>query len=244
MASGVFDTCPLHLLAECMRDGKWLDVRTEEGVLQRVRIVEIVVRVRGEDVQFQQAYFDGSGQYRKHTFPIDSDCIWKVVPTNYSLEQVKPHGITFLKPASPTSAPDALPSLIIDTVGSYFGVPREDFIGEVACRNWKRLPERYVSMIVTYEMTDRSPLDIAKLHGYKSLTPCMSALQEVKCIQARTWEDKRQMFKSVREVAHVVDRLHGGMRFRRTAGWTYQYKPLLESPRADTTVMTTTPVQA
>lgn len=181
---------PLYVLGAYMRDGTWLDIRTEDGPAYRVRIVEIVVRVQSEDVRFMQEWLehlDDEGAEVKrvrHYINVDSDTIWKVEPSRYHIDEVQPHGFKIETPKLPQN--EERMHVVLTTVIKT-ALTLNDLKLEELRQAYDRqtLPVRKAVMIVTYEMSDLSPPQICEALGYKSQMPLQTARWDVSNSRAR-----------------------------------------------------------
>lgn len=178
----VLEPTPLFQLAEWMRDGKWLDMRVDVddvGVLQRVKIVEILVRMEDEQIYVHQEWLDRDDH--KHTTTIiieDAEAIWDCGPTQVSLLDVKPlrSQPEPPQPRRPVEEDelDAVTKHITDAVLAAcklaFGVdPLDPW-------TWKVSHHRHQCIIVMYETTNLTASAICrKVFDYASPTPFVSA---------------------------------------------------------------------
>lgn len=180
---------PLYTLANYMRKGAWLDIRTDEGPINRVRITEIVVRTLGEDVRFRQEWVEHLDSERKdpkrvrHEIVVDSDAIWKVEPTRYHIDEVEPHGVQIEWIPQPSQSPDLMQRILeaaMQTTMRMYDLSLAQ-LRHTAMR--EHLTARYACMLVVFEMSDLSETQITEALGYKSPTPLHSARSEVVWVQ-------------------------------------------------------------
>lgn len=213
----------LRELAEHMRDGHWLDIRHDQELIQRVRILQIVVRLETEDIVLRQEWLDEDAAdedyYHRQLITIDSDGIWKVRPSTVHPSEVKPHGTL---PPPPEAQSDELQervaSVVLDAAAKHYGIARDALVQES-----HYLPARQVTMLVVYEMTDLSPHDIATRHfEYKSQTPLISARDKI------GWARDAHVTKAnVVKLSGRVDGMLAPLRARRTKPFPRDYKRLL-----------------
>jgi hypothetical protein len=176
---------PLWALAAYMRDGTWLDIRTEDGPAYRVRIVEIIVRVQSEDIRFMQEWLehlDDEGHEVKrvrHYINVDSDTIWKVEPSRYHIDQVEPYGLKITMPKALPQDESQMQKVLTTVIKT--ALTLDDLKLEELRQAYDRhtLPTRKAVMIVAYEMSDLSPPQICQALGYKSQMPHQTARQDV-----------------------------------------------------------------
>lgn len=219
---------PLYVLAAYMRDGTWLDIRTEDGPAYRVRIIEIVVRVRGEDVRFTQEWLENLDDERKevkrcrHTLDIDSESIWKIEPSQYHLDEVQPYGLKIELPPLPKQSPEQM-QLVLETVLKT-SLRWHDLTLEQLRQNTNRthLQQRYVTMLVVLEMSDLSSNQICEAMGYRSPTPMISAVQD-----RRNGRWKAALEKSVYSLGGLCD-TQLSFTARRTLPFPLNYSPILD----------------
>jgi hypothetical protein len=204
---GAFDPCPLQVLARHMLDGRWVDVRTDEGLICRVRITEIVVRAQGEDIRLRQEWLDGPDdkvRRIRQEIVVDADAIWKVLPTNYHIEQVQPWKTK--KTGGPRSpVPDetaqTIVTQVIETALFLYQTTKKDLIEE-----GNASPRRYVAMLVIFEMTDISVFDICTKHfGYHSPTPMVSAQYRLRSGLEGHRNETFVTPENIRRLADLVD---------------------------------------
>lgn len=216
------EPCPLWKLAEYMRDGTWLDVRTDETLITRVRIVEMIVRVRGEDIVLRQEWFDAEQEWRKQQFVVDADTIWKVLPTNYKLEVVEPHGVQLPPGEMTEDQATHILDLIVKAALFMFSLTPEEFSSKTAVNKWANIDARYACMAVSWELTELGENEITHRCGYKSPMPLHSARQS---IFIKPFDDARR--DSAQRLARlVVNQRHHTYR-RRAEWWPPNYHRLL-----------------
>lgn len=225
---GFLDPCPLTTLAEALRDGTWLDVRTDEHTIMRVRIIEIVVRTQGEDVVFRQEWLDSEQEFQKAQFAIDSDAIWRIVKSSYKVDEVMPYEYA---PSAHVAkrVSNGEERRIIDAVNSsacyLFQEDPKEFVSNYGGKGtWNLVNHRHVAIIVIYEMTNMSPTAICtKAYGYKSQGPWLTAAWKAKVGPGR---DSKAFCDSVRRLGELVDSKLCE-RFRRSDRFGHDYQPVL-----------------
>jgi hypothetical protein len=222
-----FGAVSLQELARHMRDGRWLDVRTDEGPIYRVRIVEMVVRVQSEDIVFRQEYLDGSGKFAVQQFPVESDAIWKTMTTKVRIEDVQPYGITVVAPEDGEDGgghvvpiTDGQQQRLLETVLKGALYLNNLTLGELRHNPERQhLVPRYVAMLVLYEMSNLAHGQITEALGYASITPLLEAMKE----RSR---DKSPLPDGVRRLGDLVDNQLAPVRYR-SAKLSPSYKPVL-----------------
>lgn len=178
----VFEACSLTLLAEHLRDKRWVDLRVDapiarDRLVMRVRIVEIRVLVEREDIIVRQEWLEKDEFYHEvHKF--DGDAIWRAVPTNYHIEQVKPYGrTTVAQTGQPAPMSEATKGRIFATTCRLLeketGLPFDTIAKATSV--YRGCEARHIALIVLYELTDDDPLTLCKRFGYASQTPFLSA---------------------------------------------------------------------
>lgn len=234
---GFFDPCPLHVLAEAMRDGKWLDMRTEDGVIQRVRIVEIIVRTQGDDVVLRQEWLTGRDrdEFYKQQFAIDAESIWKIAPTNYRIAAVRPYG----SPDGERPAVKGQPAtereteIIVDTV-----VKGGIFLFQIAAKDWNAatrggkgdwhvINKRHATVLVLFEMTDLDPSECCKRMGWKSQQPLITAKWKATPQKHRDPQEAKDFQGDVRSLGKLVDDQLAPHKYRRQGFYGRDYTPVL-----------------
>lgn len=169
-----FDPAPLAQLAAHMRDGTWLDVRTDDGLLQRVRITEIRVYVHGEDIIFRQEWFTPEDDFRHRQVPVESEAIWRVNPSRTELRDVKlPPGCE-----SRPGDPEDVCRVALLVVGGEMGISADVLCGgEFRGRQLQSVVDaRHCCLLILHQMTDEGPVETAQRLGYKSQQPLLTAL--------------------------------------------------------------------
>lgn len=219
------DPCPLRVLAEHMRDGTWLDVRTEDGLLERVRITEIRVRVQGEDVIVRQDWLHEE-DYRRAEHALDSDVIWRVNPTTRKIADVTPFGgvTRTVQAGEPAAVIGAIVGTVVFTAG---GKAEELTSPRVGKEPWELTNARHQGIYLAFEMTDLSGHDICTGYfGYKSQGPFLLARDKARhSLDAQTGYYVRptatspnDWVKQLRRLAGVVDQ-QLGFKSRRAQWW-------------------------
>lgn len=196
---------PLHVLAAYMRDGTWLDIRTEDGPVHRVRIIGIVVRVRGDDVRFRQEWLEHLDDERKevkrcsHVLDIDSEAIWKIEPTHYHVDEVEPYGLKIELPPMPLQTDEMQKEVLVTVLRATVTTFNVSMNELRSVRDWESIDARYTGMLVVFEMTNLSATQIAEAFGYKSQTPLLSACHDLKHNRRKGLRD------SMKRIARVVE---------------------------------------
>lgn len=213
---GFLDPCPLDVLAEAMRDGMWLDVRTDDTTIMRVRIMEIIVRTKGEDIVFRQEWLNRAEEFEKRQFAIDSDAIWRVVKSQYKIEDVKPYGVTedgewsdaqkSLYGALDSNVTNKIVATVVHAALVLFDHKPENFFAGARGTESNMVTHRHATIIVLYEMTNLSPhyicTDVMK---YDSVQPFVTARDKM-TVTNYAQSDARRM-KHITTFRETVTRL-------------------------------------
>lgn len=225
--AGAMDPCPLYVLGRYMQEGTWLDVRTGDGVIQRVRVLEIVVRVKTEEVRFRQEWLVDEEDFYKQEIVLDSEDIWRVTETNYHIMEVQPYGLA--KRATPVGVnsgeteTSAFAQLVVETV-----VKAAQFLYQInytdlmESNDWVILNRRHACLLVVYEMTDLSPRTICVSHfKYRSQQPLLTARDKVRPGTGTDFE------ADVRRLGKLCDQQLLPDKHRRSVPYPRDYTPVL-----------------
>lgn len=168
--AGVFEPVSLAVLAEHLRDGTWLDLRTEDGLVQRVRVTEIIVSVDHDDVRLFQQWFDDDYSFNKRSFAIDAEAIRRVQPTACQrVSEVVPWVADMRDDTTPVifnaETEQELLQCVLASALFMFDVKLNELratreIGPT------EVTQRYACLIVLYEMSNLHPKDICEALGY------------------------------------------------------------------------------
>lgn len=215
---GFFDPCPLATLAEYMRDGKWLDMQTESGKLQRVRVTEIRVRTQGEDVMLRQEWLTAEGVFRHRELAIDSDCIWRATPVTRNIGDVE-------GPRELAGDAEHVFGVIVNVLIADTGFTTGQLTsgGKQGRLDAKIVNARHSGLVMQYEMTDDDPLKVCERFGYMSPQALNTGLQKM---DNRGGHDHLEAFKrdTKRRAREVWKQL--GFPSRRQASMGYR-EPVL-----------------
>lgn len=217
----------LALLAHHMQTGRWLDIRCDNELIQRVRIIEIVVRVQGEDIVVRQEWLDEQAErdedyYRKHTFVIDSDAIWRVRPSELHPSDVRPYGIDVPREPQDEGLQQRILVTVLNTARGIWKLGMEELS---AVTEWKWIPHRYACMVVLYEVSDLDERQITQAFGYKSVQPFVSARDMVRRPYSDECRSRQQM---ARQLGRHVDECFPPPPPRTSRTFPTDYKPLLK----------------
>jgi hypothetical protein len=241
-----YDSAPLHVLAEYMRDRVWLDVMTGEGLLKRVRIVQIIVGRRAEQVVFKQQWLEGGGnviELCKQRIVVDGCSIWQVGVTQYTVDEIAPWGAAKLEVVDVGEQfDDVMRQLVVEAVlectEEIFKVKRDKLLQTSG--DWRECHHRHQAILVIYEMTDYRPADLCKnVFGYASQGPWLTA--RGKCQKPQNYHtaygqeyyqrrlaQAEGMVKAVRQIGKAADRrLNARYRRPESCPFPQDYKPVL-----------------
>lgn len=218
------EPAPLHVLAEHLRDGTWLDLRTAEGPIYRVRIMEIVVRMADEALVCAQEWYDELRERRtRRKLVLTAEDVWRVQPTTLTVFEVKPYGEQ--TPPKPrelgTGTLDVLKEAIATAAADLVDTSSAAVMADT--KGGRRFTQvRYVAMLVMYEMTDLSIPKITDYYGYGSPTPFYSAQSALKYDH-----NKFVCAENMRKVASKVDKATAPSRFRTDRPFPQDYNRAL-----------------
>jgi len=231
------DCVPLHVLAEYMRDGTWLDVMTGEGFLQRVRIVQVIVGRRREQIAFRQQWLEGNQHDTwlcKQRIVVDAWSIWQIGPTRFSVDEVQQWGESPRAAEPEKKAPielgDELSQMVAEGVIQAavlrYNTTVED-LKDIAYQ--RQTSQRYVAMLVMFEMTDLTPVQITAQFGYRSQMPLVCARDRLRWYQRDPSGHQNEHVRpqSMRELAKITDKLFRPERYRTSRNFPRDYKPVL-----------------
>ncbi len=222
--AGIFEPVPLGVLAEYLRDGTWLDLRTEDGLVQRVRITEIIVRVEGEDVRLFQQWFDEDCSFNKRTFTLDAEAIRKVRPTTCQrVSDVVPWDgdLNRVAPAIFNAEfEQELLQCVLKSAMFMFSVKLDELRN---ARNFAPGPvtQRYACVIVLYETSNLEPKAICEALGYASVQALVSA----RCDMCSP-HPVQERIDAVKRLGKLVDQ-RMPMRCRTSRAFPDDYSPVL-----------------
>jgi len=185
--AGPFDPVSLRTLAEHLRDGTWLDMEVCDTsgpssvsivTLERVKIVEVIVRTSGEDLVLSQQWVTESDKRVDDRLVFDAEAIRRCKSTSVSLLDVRPHRkpVVVVAPHDP-SAQVATAHVCVAEGALLFGEEFDHLKGHRGGRGaWNLVHARHKVIIAIYETTDLSPERICKdVFGYKSAGPFLLA---------------------------------------------------------------------
>lgn len=218
----------LRELAEHMRDQRWLDMRYDDELLQRVRIVEMIVRVEGEDIVLKQEWVNEDAEVKEDYFhrqriEIDSEGIWKVMPTAYHVSEVQPRGIALTPQAVGDELAQAVLLAVQRSLKFVHHFDDKEWEEMYRCR-WEISDARHQGIIVVYEMTDLPPDQICRGFGYKSPQPLMTARWKASISPHNQHESFRE---GIKRLAKLTEEFVPGQKPRRSVGFPRDYKPVV-----------------
>jgi len=179
---------PLKSLGEFLRDETWIDMRVVDGeeflTLERVQILTIVIYRHNELIEVRQEWKDDR-EHHDETFYIDCDSIRWARPTSFELENVTPHDnvVERVRTAELDNAFDQIASVLAQANAVTPQVFKTRLQTQYSWTNGvEPLPitARHEALLCLYELTEASPLECAKMCGYSSIQPLMSARDKFK----------------------------------------------------------------
>lgn len=197
---GFFDPVPLDQLAAHMRDGKWLSLQTENGLLERVRIIEIRVYVQSEDIVLRQEWIDEREEFQHRQLVIESESIWKAWPIKMSVNDVKP-------PVQTRAADvDQVFGVILSVLVAETSFTTGDLTaGGTRGKQAQPLADaRQSGIVLLYEMTDLEPLDACQRFGYRSPQPLHTARWKMDTNRAHPTGSAAEFRKATKHRAREV----------------------------------------
>lgn len=206
-----FDPAPLAQLAEYMRDGKWLNLQTEDGVLVRVRITELRVYTQSEDIVLRQEWLDEREEFQHRQVIIDSESVWKATPIKMSVSEVPAPVET--RVADKDAVFGHILNVLIADTGLTTGVITAGGKGD---NPPEHVNARHCGLVLLYEMTDLDPREVCERFGYKSPQPLVTARQKMTFSQPveaeRKWrQDVQRRAREVwRRLGHAARRTDEG----------------------------------
>lgn len=196
---GFFDPAPLAQLAEHMRDGRWLELRTDDGTLHRVRITEIRVYPKGDDIVLRQEWLTEKDEFRHREIVMDSEAIWRATPVKMRVSEVKPPVIE--RVGDPTRVLGEIVNVLIADTNFTTGELLNPNSGRMDSR---MVDARHSGVLLLYEMTDLSTVEAAAHFGYKSQQPFLTARWKMNMGKPHTSEHHQRFAKDTKRRAREV----------------------------------------
>lgn len=231
----------LRVLGEHLRDGTWLDMEVcaidyvgkppAAIVLERVKIVKIIVRTLGEDLFLTQQWVNENDRRVEDELTFDAEAIRRCEPTSVSLLDVRPHK-TVVVALPPLTDEDQLgvARVAIEEGALMFAQEIDHLASSFGGRGtWDLVHSRHKVIVVIYETTDLSPERICNnLFGYRSAGPFLLAVSKARRYPSRGQDTATEAFRADVAVLGTRVALRRGVTRRRQL--PHDYQPCLSRP--------------
>jgi hypothetical protein len=171
------ESVTLQELAQFMQDGAWLDLGTEDGVLERVRITEIRVRPRGDDLMLRQEWVIADQRLHRE-IEIDAESVWRAKPTRLDIFEVR----SPYKARDGVAKPDAAFGAITTAIAMHEGFDIQQLTGMAPVGEFefgRLIACRHVGILLQYGMTAESMTEASFRFGYSSPQPYYTAREKL-----------------------------------------------------------------